>query len=466
MLRFFRLNDPYRLLALLLILCLFSLPMLIDPAMATIQELKSFLVGEALNSGKSLYVQLVDDTAPFTAWIFKWLEALFGRSLTARHLLALLVIFFQASFFGILLINNKAYNENTYLPSLVFGLLAFYSFDMLSVSPELLASTALLFALNNLFKEIEFKVQRDEIILNLGVYLGVASLLVFSYTIFLVGTLAILMLFTRVTFRKAFLLVFGFLLPHAIIFSFYFFWDNQAALVEYFYLPNLTLETWALVSFRSILVLAIVPILYFVLSLFMLNREAHFTKYQSQLLQVMFLWLLVAAVENVATRARTPHSFFTFIPPFAYFISHYLLLIRRKRIAEMMLWIFLVGLLSMNWATRKGKVSLVNFATLFPSASPDLPVIKEKRVLVLGDEFGVYSKNQMAGYFLNWNLSKGIFEHPEFFQNVVFIDQCFQQDPPDVIFDKQNLLHPFLEKIPRMKSQFRQEGDKYYRINN
>jgi hypothetical protein len=213
-------------------------------------------------------------------------------------------------------------------------------------------------------------------------------------------------------------------------------------------------------------VLAIVPILYFVLSLFMLNREAHFTKYQSQLLQVMFLWLLVAAVENVATRARTPHSFFTFIPPFAYFISHYLLLIRRKRIAEMMLWIFLVGLLTMNWATRKGKVSTVNFATLFPSSTPDLPMIKEKRVLVLGDEFGVYSKNEMAGYFLNWNLSKEIFEHPEFFQNVVFIHQCFRQDPPDVIFDKQNLLQPFLEKIPRMKSQFRQEGDKYYRINN
>jgi hypothetical protein len=180
----------------------------------------------------------------------------------------------------------------------------------------------------------------------------------------------------------------------------------------------------------------------------------------------MFLWLLVAAVENVATRARTPHSFFTFIPPFAYFISHYLLLIRRKRIAEMMLWIFLVGLLSMNWATRKGKVSLVNFATLFPSASPDLPVIKEKRVLVLGDEFEVYSKNEMAGYFLNWNLSKGIFEHPEFYENVVLIDQCFQTDPPDVIIDRKNLFYPFLEKIPQLKNQFRREADMYYRINN
>ncbi|MCX8492441.1 MAG: hypothetical protein ORN54_15395 [Cyclobacteriaceae bacterium] len=465
MLRFFRLNDPYRLLVLLLILFLFSLPILMDP-IATIQELKSFLLGEALNTGKSLYIQLIDDTAPFSAWFFKWLEALFGRSLTMRHLLALVFIFFQASFFGILLINNKAYNENTYLPSLVFGTLAFYSFDMLSVSPELLASTALLFALNNLFKEIEFRVQRDEIILNLGVYLGVASLFVFSYIVFLLGTLAILMLFTRVTVRKAFLLLFGFVLPHAIIFLFYFFWDNQSALVQYFYLPNLTLETWAVVNFRSILVLGIVPILYFVLSLFMVNLGARFTKYQSQLLQVMFLWLLVAATEIIATRVRTPHSFFTFVPPITYFISHYLLLIRRKKIAEIMLWIFLVGLLAMSWASRKNRVPAINLASVYPSSHQGSTTIKEKRVLVLGNELGVYYQNKMVGYFLNWELSKGIFEHPEFFENVILVDQCFQQDPPDVIIDKQNLLQPFLEKIPRIENQFRQQGDLYYRINN
>jgi hypothetical protein len=465
-LRFFRLNDPYRLVALLLILGLFSLPLLLDPAAVTAQELKSFLVGEALNDGKSLYIQLVDDTAPFSAWVFKWLDALFGRSLTARHILALVFILFQASFFGILLINNRAYSENTYVPSLIFGLLAFFSFDMLAFSPELLASTALLFALNCLFKEIEFKAQRDEVILNLGIYLGVASLFVFSYLIFLVGSLVILMLFTRITVRKGLLMMAGFALPHAIVFSFYFFWDNQGALVQQFYIPNLTLESWKIVGLKSILVLGSVPIAYFVISLFMVNREAHFTKYQSQLLQVMFLWLLVALVEVVFTRVRTPHSFYTFIPTFAYFIGHYLLLIRRKRIAEAMLWILLIGLLLMNWASKKGRLTSVNVASLFPLQSPYLPLVKDKRVLVLGDEPGLYIQNQLAGYFLNWNLSKQIFERPDFFENIILIDKSFQQDPPDVIVDKGNLMRPIFERIPRLKDRFRLQGHIYYKINN
>ena len=68
---------------------------------------------------------------------------------------------------------------------------------------------------------------------------------------------------------------------------------NHGFLFQHFYAPNLTLSTLTLVGLKSILILGSVPIAYFFFSLFMLNREAHFTKYQSQLLQVMFLWLIV-----------------------------------------------------------------------------------------------------------------------------------------------------------------------------
>jgi hypothetical protein len=125
-LRFFRFNDPYRLLGVLLVLIVMTL--FVNSTEVTLQELKSFLLGEALNEGKSLYVQLIDDAAPLAAWFSGWVEILMGRSLTARHILALVFIFFQAAFFAIILINNKAYNENTYLPALIFGLLALYSF--------------------------------------------------------------------------------------------------------------------------------------------------------------------------------------------------------------------------------------------------------------------------------------------------------------------------------------------------
>ena len=129
----------------------------------TSQELKGAVLGEAVGS-KLLYVEIVDHSPALVAVTEGVLNFVFGRSVLGRHILALIVIFFQASFFSILLINNKAYNENTYLPSLIFGLLCFFSFDLLSLSPELIASALLLLALNNIFKEIEFRIDRDAIV--------------------------------------------------------------------------------------------------------------------------------------------------------------------------------------------------------------------------------------------------------------------------------------------------------------
>ena len=59
-----------------------------------------------------------------------------------------------------------------------------FSFDMLSLSNELFASTIMLFVINYVFKEIEFRIQRDDTVLKIGFYCGVASLFVFSYIIF------------------------------------------------------------------------------------------------------------------------------------------------------------------------------------------------------------------------------------------------------------------------------------------
>ncbi|MEQ9413686.1 MAG: hypothetical protein RIF39_07635, partial [Cyclobacteriaceae bacterium] len=223
LLRFFRINDPYRLIGLLIIIVLISLPFLITPVGIMLSELKNLVLGEAIAEGKLMYVQVFDDTPPLASVLFGLMYTLFGKSLLAGHIIAIFIIIFQSSYFAILLINNKAYTENTYLPSLIFGLLCFFSFDLLSFSSELLASTVLLFALNQLFHEVEFKIQRDEITLKLGVYLGLATFLVFSYWVFLLLTIFILITFTRAGFRKIALMVFGFILPHAILFTIYFY---------------------------------------------------------------------------------------------------------------------------------------------------------------------------------------------------------------------------------------------------
>ena len=264
------------------------------------QELRGAVLGEVVGS-KLLYVEVLDHSPALMAVTEAALNFVLGRSIMGRHILALIIIFFQASYFAILLINNKAYNENTYVPSLIFGLLCFFSFDLLSLSPELIASALLLLALNNIFKEIEFRVDRDAIVLNLGVFLGLASLFVFSYTIFLPGTIFILIVFARASSRKILLLLFGYGLVHAGLFTLYYFYDHSIDLWTQFYVANWTQQRVALVSTNTLLILGAIPAVYFVISLLMLTREARFTKYQSQLFQVLFLWLFISILQIFLT---------------------------------------------------------------------------------------------------------------------------------------------------------------------
>jgi hypothetical protein len=459
LLRLFRINDPYRLLGIFALLVVLSFWFFIDPAALTLNELKSIVLGESLTNGKSLYAELFTNTAPFASWVFGWMEFLFGRSLKARHSVSLFIIFFQGAYFAILLINNKAQNENTYLPALIFGILGLFSFDMLSLSGELLASTFLLFALNNLFKEIEFRIQQDSILLNLGVYLGIASLFVFSYVVFLPGALIILVVFTRTTLRKILLLVFGFCFPHLLLMIYYFTKGDFNFLWSNFYLGNDWFQE-NLISLWALVCLSAIPIIYFLLSLIMVNREARLTKYQAQLLQVMFLWLAVAMVELFVAGKMTPARVITFAPPLAYFTSHYLLLIRRKWIGEIMLWIFIGGTIAMSYLARYGKINGIDYTGLFCKES-NYKQLTGKKILVLGTDWGLYKQSTLASYFYDWPLSRTYFENPDYFENVVLIDRSFTQDAPEVIVDTNNLMEKVLLRNPKLKSKYTRSGDLY-----
>ena len=51
-------------------------------------------------------------------------------------------------------------------------------------------------------------------------------------------------------------------------------------------------------------------------------------------------------------------------------------------------------------------------------------------------------------------LLEDIFEHPEYYENVILVYEAFRRDPPEVIVDPQNLMQPFLDKIPEIKSRY------------
>jgi hypothetical protein len=456
MLRFFRFNDPYRLLFVFAIVLVLGVKTELEFPMLTLPELKGILVGEMMADGKRMYTEVWDSMPPLTAYV-QWItDLIFGRADLPRHIITWLFIFFQAAFFGILLINNRAFNESNYLPSLLFTLLAFFSFDAVSFTREIIGSTLLLFAINNLLKEVEFKRQRDETMHNLGFYLGLASLSVFSYVIFFAGVTTLLFLFTRVEPRRFLLFVFGFLLPHILLNTFYYWNGELSYLWVNFYWANLELSSTALVSAKGLLVLAALPLTYFVLSLFMMRREARLTKYQSQIFQVMFFWLIFGLIEIFFSLNRTPQTLLVLIPPVSYFINHYLLLINRKWIAETMLWIFILGTVAISSLSVRNIGVPVDYSKMF--VTPGIVTESSKKIIVLADDLTPFLQNQPAGIFLEWNLAEPIFNDPQYYQHVLAVADAFKKDAPDVVLDPQNKLAAFMPFLPEIQRKYSREG--------
>jgi hypothetical protein len=462
--RFFRINDPYRLVAIIVLMVIASLPLFINTPSLMMHELEAMVVGEGLGEGFKLYSQLFTSMPPLFAWLSNWMFTIFGQSEIAWRFFALFILFFQMSLFTIILINNKAHHENTYLPGLIFGMLALFSFDMLSVSPELLASTMMLLALNELFKEIEFRIQRDAIVHRVGFYTGLASLFAFNYVIFLPGVILILAIFARLSSRKALLLVFGFLLPHAILILFYYLRGDMYWLIQNFYSANIFSEDKTAFTLTSLFVLGAVPVLFLLLSLVMLNREARLTKYQSQLMQVMLLWIPLSLLVLLFGDSTKPHHLIIFIPSFSYFISHYILLIRRKRLAEITWWFFVVSIMVVLYLSRYDHFKPVNNQSLYVSETT-YKQITGKKILVLTDDKGLLLHNTLATGFYDWKLSERVFTQQDYFENVMLVSRAFEHEKPQLIVDPQNLMQHIFNRIPSLKSQYKKEGEFYVKLN-
>lgn len=459
MLAYFRINDPYRLVGLLVIMTLLSLPLFIDTPSVTVSELKSFIVGERVASGHGLYHETIDSTPPLASWFYGLFDLVFGRSLTARHIVAFIILFLQSAFLGIVFIDKKVFTENTYIPSLLFSLLAFISFDSLALTGDLLAFGVLLLALNNLIKEIEFRVPRDETIFNLGIFISIASLFSFSYALYLPGIIVILLIFTRNSVRKHLLLVLGFLLPHLLLLCIYNLNGHAADLWQNFYVHSLTFPAHDLISTKSLLFLCAIPLFYLFVSLFILNRDARLTKYQSQIFQAMFLWFVITFIQFFMATDFRPQSIITVIPPVSFFLTHFLLLIRRRRFAEINTWVLLGGIVTVAYLARYEKIPVIRYHDLF--VSENTSAIKNKKILVLGDDPSAFRDNTLGSAFYEWRLCEPVFKNPDYYENLLQVHRAFEKEKPEVIIDPENLMPAFFARLPQLNAQYNKTAEGY-----
>ncbi|HEX6224965.1 MAG TPA: hypothetical protein VFZ52_11175, partial [Chryseolinea sp.] len=320
-----------------------------------------------------------------------------------------------------------------------------------------------LLALNNLLKEIEFREQRNESIFNLGLYISLASLFSFSYFIYLPGALFILIIFTRHPARKYFLLICGFVIPHLLLMSVFFLQDSFAEMWQYYYLPNLAMNASRYLSSGSLWWLGAIPLGFLIISLFMLNREARLTKYQTQLVQSMFFWMIFSFLHLFFSKDIRPQSFITVLPCLSFFLTHSILVIHKKKFAEIGIWILLFTTVSISYLARYNVISSIDYSRLM--VTDGKLKVAGQRVLVLDNDVNAYKHHDLASPFFNWDLSKEIFSSPDYYDNVIKVYTGLTLDPPDVIRDREDKLKPFLDRIPELKQKYIKQDFYYVKKN-
>ena len=87
-------------------------------------------------------------------------------------------------------------------------------------------------------------------------------------------------------------------------------------------------------------------------------------------------------------------------------------------------------------------------------------VLEGESILVLGDDLNYYVENRLAGGYLNWGLSKALFENLADPQNLITIKRALAADSPHTIIDLEGYMPQLLKHLPHLK--YRREKTIYY----
>ena len=464
MLTFFRVNDPYRMLAVCGLLLLIRLPFWLSGAALTLPELSWMLLGERLAEGHRLYAGVWEDVGPLSAVVYGLLEVLTDRQRWVYTVLAALLTIYQSLVFNDFLRARKAYRESTYVPALIYGLLMSFSFDFFTLSPVLMSLTWVLLAFRNTLDKIEGTL-RDGQILRSGLLVGVAALFHLPTLLFIVPIFYAYMLFASLSPRRSLLLLYGTVLPFLVALTYFYLVETASGFVHQYVLAYGHLANHHYVNGLSLLVIVAVALLFFVLSIYKLTKYRRFTIQQTQLQQVMFVNVVVAFGATLWVRELAPFHLLFFVPPFAFFITHYLLIIQRTWWAELLTVLLLVLLPLNGYALLFNYFSVNRWAhteALLVQPTAYDALVTNKRVLVLGDNLSVYQNAKPATPYLNWQFAAKQLGDLDYFENLSGVYINFTSDMPDLIIDQEGLMPTISERIPIVKNSYRRAQDKVY----
>jgi hypothetical protein len=450
-------------LGIVFLLAILRVPYLLLDIPLLQPELMWMLIGERMSKGYSMYVDIIDDTGALSSGVYWLIHLVAGRSLLTYHLMAALIILFQISYINYILIQYKAFEENTYIPALVMMVLFHLSFDFLTLSPALMGSTFILLALGQLFSQTVRHQDQPEPVFLVGLFGGIALCFHFPLMVFLPFLLAAGLIISGYSLHQLLLCLTGYFLP-IILCGLYYFWiDGFSEFITGFVYSIRIIDVYRHVSYwdlASLLSLALFFTFWgFVLG-FLLKR---LTVNQQKQNQLIILYLVFAILPLVAANRLTPYQLVVLLPGMTYYISQIFIYLSQKKLTTLAFYAFLFGvpLMGYGWISQKLPDGMNNYAV---NTDSRYAITENSTVLVLGQDLGYYRNASLAGPYLNYQLSKPVLAEYKNYPALTKIFLSFKKERPEYIIDEEGTFTTLLEHLPELANDYRREKEGVYRL--
>lgn len=419
-------------------------------------ELKNQLIGQKLNEGFRMYQDIRDNSGPFSAGFFQLLDAL-SIPISMNAYWASGLIIFQAFIFQRTIQRFELMPPMGYLPFFIYAVFFHFSLEFIVPSAALLGLSFLMLAWQEIVKQ-QSTLNVDDRVFLIGLFIGAAGLCYPSYFLFIFWGVLSLVFYSGINIRQMLLVLVGFLIINIITGLVYTYHGNFPYLIQVFQNSAIQFHAPAWEQVKE-MAWAYIPALGFAIYGFwkvVENQKIKSTGQKAQ--QTNLIWIFTGILAIFTLPATASNNVLFFLPALAYFSLNSFFLLKKYWVRELMLWL-LIGLtyfsLQWDWKLQANK-----------RIKPSEISLRNEKLMVLGPQIEAYRYNQMAGPFVNWELSKTIFDELDQFKTIVLLDQYMTQDPPTYIYDPMGKFKRVQNYLPYLQKRYQETNlHLYKRVN-
>jgi hypothetical protein len=162
-----------------------------------------------------------------------------------------------------------------------------------------------------------------------------------------------------------------------------------------------------------------------------------------------------------AGKFNFPYSMIYYIPPITFFLTMLLVLIKKRRVSELVNILLLASVLSVGYMMHSGtlaKITGTNFNSIYPVNDPIKSFPPGYKIVYLGDDFNFYQYPDLVTPYLNYSLTKYFLDRlPGNPERIAEFNEEIKKSRPDLIIDEYDILKKSISELTYLSEKYQYE---------